>query len=127
MVRPIGWINLGLSRRFGQQLADDRTQLHVVNLTEVIQTNAAVPVKDHHAGRAAQPIVLQADLVLVVEPGLVVHPEGRHRDDFSVFDSPDAVYARYGSNLSSLKRWLSQHVIRHAINRNVASIRASKW
>jgi transglutaminase-like putative cysteine protease len=48
-------------------------------------------------------------------------------DDFGVFDSPDAFYARHGSNLSGLKRWLYQRVIRHAMNRNVARIRGSKW
>jgi Transglutaminase-like superfamily len=48
-------------------------------------------------------------------------------DDFGVFDSPDAFYARHGSNLSGLKRWLYRRVIRHAMNRNVARIRESKW
>lgn len=47
--------------------------------------------------------------------------------DFGVFDSPDAFYARHGSNLSGLKRWLYRRVIRHAMNRNVARIRESKW
>lgn len=48
-------------------------------------------------------------------------------DDFGVFDSPDAFYARHGSNLSGLKRWLYEHVIRHRMNRNVARVRASEW
>jgi transglutaminase-like putative cysteine protease len=48
-------------------------------------------------------------------------------DDFGVFDSPDAFYARHGSNLSGLKRWLYERVIRHAMNRNVARVRASQW
>lgn len=48
-------------------------------------------------------------------------------DDFGVFDSPDAFYARHGSNLSGLKRWLYRRVIRHAMNRNVARIRESEW
>ena len=48
-------------------------------------------------------------------------------DDFGVFDSPDAFYARHGSNLSGLKRWLYERVIRHRMNRNVARVRASKW
>lgn len=48
-------------------------------------------------------------------------------DDFGLFDSPDAFYARHGSNLSGLKRWLYRRVIRHAMNRNVARIRESKW
>lgn len=48
-------------------------------------------------------------------------------DDFGVFDSPDAFYARHGSNLSGLKRWLYERVIRHRMNHNVARVRASKW
>ena len=48
-------------------------------------------------------------------------------DDFGLFDSPDAFYARHGSNLSGLKRWLYERVVRHAMNRNVARIRASLW
>jgi transglutaminase-like putative cysteine protease len=48
-------------------------------------------------------------------------------DDFGLFDSPDAFYARHGSNLSDLKRWLYERVIRHRMNRNVARIRAAKW
>ena len=48
-------------------------------------------------------------------------------DDFGVFDSPDDFYARYGSNLSGVKRLLYERVIRHAMNRNVARVRASQW
>ena len=48
-------------------------------------------------------------------------------DDFGVFDSPDAFYARHGSNLSGIKRWLYERAIRHAMNRNVVRIRESKW
>lgn len=48
-------------------------------------------------------------------------------DDFGVFDSPDDFYARHGSNLSGIKRWLFERVIRHAMNRNVARVRASQW
>ena len=48
-------------------------------------------------------------------------------DDFDAFDSPDAFCARHGSNLSGLKRWLYQRVIRHALNRSVVRIRGSKW
>jgi transglutaminase-like putative cysteine protease len=43
--------------------------------------------------------------------------------DFGVFESPDAFYARHGSNLTGAKRWLYQHVVRHQMNRNVRSIR----
>ncbi len=48
-------------------------------------------------------------------------------DDFGVFDSPDDFYARHGSNLSGVKRWLYERVIRHGMNRNVARVRAAKW
>jgi hypothetical protein len=48
-------------------------------------------------------------------------------DDFGVFDSPDGFYARHGSNLSGLKRWLYTHVIRHRMNAQVRRIRAEKW
>ena len=47
--------------------------------------------------------------------------------EVGVFDSPDAFYARHGSNLSGVKRWLYERVIRHRMNRNVARVRASKW
>jgi hypothetical protein len=43
--------------------------------------------------------------------------------DFGVFDSPDAFFARHGSNLSGFKRWLFQRVARHRMNRNVQRIR----
>jgi transglutaminase-like putative cysteine protease len=48
-------------------------------------------------------------------------------DDFGVFDSPEAFYARHGSNLSGLQRWLYAHVIRHRMNAQVRRIRAEKW
>ncbi|MFY7916692.1 MAG: transglutaminase-like domain-containing protein [Rubrivivax sp.] len=48
-------------------------------------------------------------------------------DDFGVFDSPDEFYARHGSNLSGLKRWLYKHFIRHHMNAQVRRIRAEKW
>lgn len=48
-------------------------------------------------------------------------------DDLGLFDNPDAFYARHGSNLSGFKRWLYRHVVRHAMNRNVARIRARRW
>lgn len=48
-------------------------------------------------------------------------------DDFGVFDNPDEFYARHGSNLSGLKRWLYSHVIRHRMNAQVRRIRAEKW
>lgn len=48
-------------------------------------------------------------------------------DDFGLFDSPDAFYRQHGSNLSGLKRWLYRRFVRHAMNRNVARVRASIW
>lgn len=48
-------------------------------------------------------------------------------DDFGVFNSPDELYARHGSNLSGLKRWLYAQLIRHRINAQVQRIRAGKW
>ncbi len=48
-------------------------------------------------------------------------------DDFGIFDSPDEFYARHGSNLSGLRRWLYSHVIRHCMNAQVERIRAEKW
>lgn len=44
-------------------------------------------------------------------------------DDFGLFESPDDFYRRHGSNLSGLKKWLYQSIIRHGMNRNVARIR----
>lgn len=43
--------------------------------------------------------------------------------DFGVFDDPDSFYARHGANLSGVKRWLFQGVVRHWMNRNVARLR----
>lgn len=48
-------------------------------------------------------------------------------EDFGVFDNPDAFYTRHGSNLRGIKRWLYERLIRHAMNRNVERVRASKW
>lgn len=48
-------------------------------------------------------------------------------DDFGIFDSPDAFYARHGSNLSGPKRWLFEHVVRHQMNGNVRRVRQGRW
>lgn len=48
-------------------------------------------------------------------------------DDFGVFDSPDAFYARHGSNLGGLKRWVFRHIVRHWMNANVRRVRAGQW
>ena len=47
--------------------------------------------------------------------------------DFGLFDSPDAFYAEHGANLSGLKRWLYQRVVRHCMNRNVDGIREPRF
>ena len=51
--------------------------------------------------------------------------KGGINHDFGVYDCPDAYYARHGANLSGLKRWLFQHVVRDGMNRNVKRIRDS--
>lgn len=48
-------------------------------------------------------------------------------DDFGIFDSPDTFYARHGSNLSGLKRWLFKSVVRHQMNSNVRRVRQGQW
>ena len=48
-------------------------------------------------------------------------------DDFGVFESPDEFFARHGSNLSGLKRWLYTQIIRHRMNAQVRRIRAETW
>jgi len=45
-------------------------------------------------------------------------------DDFGVFDSPDLFYARHGTNLSGVRRWLFEGLVRGWMNRNVARLRA---
>lgn len=45
--------------------------------------------------------------------------------DFGIFDSPDAFYTEHQQQLSPLKKWIFQHVIRHQMNRNVNRIRNS--
>ncbi|MEH8021477.1 MULTISPECIES: transglutaminase-like domain-containing protein [Rheinheimera] len=44
-------------------------------------------------------------------------------DDFGVFASPDQFYAKHGSNLRGIKKWLYRYVFRHLINYNVKRIR----
>jgi hypothetical protein len=51
-----------------------------------------------------------------------IQRDGINRD-FGVFRDPDEFYAKYGSNLSGLKRWLYQRVVRHWMNSNVARVR----
>ena len=41
-----------------------------------------------------------------------IQKEGIH-DDFGLYDSPDKFYLEKGTNLSGVKRWLYQRVIRH--------------
>lgn len=43
--------------------------------------------------------------------------------DYGVFDSPDAFYAKHGSNLSGARRLFYVHLVRHWMNATVARIR----
>ena len=54
-----------------------------------------------------------------------IQKEGIH-DDFGLFHSPDEFYNQKGTNLSGLKRWIYQSVIRHLINMNVNRLRNSQ-
>lgn len=54
-----------------------------------------------------------------------IQKEGIH-DDFGLYDSPDEFYREKGTNLSGIKRWLYQRVIRHLINMNVSKLRKQK-
>lgn len=47
-------------------------------------------------------------------------------DDFGLYDSPDEFYREKGTNLSGIKRWMYQRVIRHLINFNVTNLRNFK-
>lgn len=51
-----------------------------------------------------------------------IQKEGIH-DDFGFYNSPDEFYREKGTNLSGVKRWLYQSVIRHLINMNVNRLR----
>lgn len=51
-----------------------------------------------------------------------IQREGIH-DDFGLYNSPDEFYSEKGTNLSGVKRWLYQSVIRHLINMNVNRLR----
>ncbi|MFC3193224.1 transglutaminase family protein [Marinicella sediminis] len=51
-----------------------------------------------------------------------IQKEGIH-DDYGVYDSPDDFYSEVGTNLSGIKKWLYERLIRHLINRNVMRIR----
>lgn len=51
-----------------------------------------------------------------------IQKEGIH-DDFGLYNSPDEFYFQKGTNLSGIKRWLYQTVIRHLINMNVNRLR----
>lgn len=54
-----------------------------------------------------------------------IQKDGINRD-LGVYDDPDAFYARHGTNLRGLKRWLFQKVIRRWMNANVAAIRSAR-
>ncbi|WP_232313018.1 transglutaminase-like domain-containing protein [Enterovibrio coralii] len=44
-------------------------------------------------------------------------------DDFGTFDSPDAFFHQYGSNLSGLKKWAYKAFLNRIINRHVNIVR----
>ena len=46
--------------------------------------------------------------------------------DFGIFNSPDEFYRKHGTNLSGLKKWVFETVVRAQMNRNVEQIRLSK-
>ena len=46
-------------------------------------------------------------------------------DDHGVHDDPDTFYRAHGTNLTGPRAWLFRHWVRHAMNRNVAGIRAA--
>jgi hypothetical protein len=46
--------------------------------------------------------------------------------DFGLFDSPDAFYARFGVNLSGIKRWIFLNIVRGRMNSNVMNIRSGR-
>lgn len=45
--------------------------------------------------------------------------------DLGIHDDPDSFYRLHGVNLSGLRRWLFQHLIRHWMNRTVARLRST--
>jgi hypothetical protein len=53
-----------------------------------------------------------------------IQKEGIH-EDFGLYNSPDEFYSHKGTNLSGIKRWLFQFIIRHLINKNVDKLRNS--
>lgn len=46
--------------------------------------------------------------------------------DFGLFDSPDAFYARFGVNLNGVKRWIFLSIVRDRMNANVMNIRSGQ-
>ncbi len=46
--------------------------------------------------------------------------------DYGIFDSPDAFYAKHGSNLAGLRRILYACIVRHLMNGTVARIRRAQ-
>ena len=46
--------------------------------------------------------------------------------DFGIFNSPDDFYRKHGTNLSGVRKWVFETVVRAQMNRNVERIRLSK-
>lgn len=49
------------------------------------------------------------------------------RQDFGLFNTPDAFYAQQGVNLRGPRRWLFERLLRPRINAHVARIRRGEW
>ena len=45
--------------------------------------------------------------------------------DFGRFDDPDSFYAKHGANLSGVRRWVFERIVRQDMNRRVERIRGS--
>lgn len=84
------------------------------------------PAKTSFCGYGAATPNLACPPVNWVGEDTYIQKEGINHD-YGVFNSPDEFYARHGTNLSGVKRWLYAKVVRHAMNRNVAAVRAGRW
>ncbi|TRX57962.1 transglutaminase-like domain-containing protein [Thalassomonas sp. M1454] len=78
--------------------------------------------KDNFCGYGIATICLENPMTEWVGKSTYIQKEGIH-DDFGLYNSPDVFYSEKGTNLSGVKRWLYQSVIRHIINMNVNRLR----
>lgn len=49
------------------------------------------------------------------------------RQDFGLFDTPDAFFAQHGVNLRGVRRWLFERLLRPRINAHVERLRQGTW